>query len=119
MKPVGNAPTILPIGNAAAPTWGSPFAITERVGRNGPTMGAPNLTGNAPRLAILEKITPPNVHATKGISTAQANARTRVITASNRVVRKTRGYINGLLLRGGGPRPRFFQRISTPLVSRQ
>lgn len=119
MKSVGSSPTIIGTGNSAAPRWGAPFAITETVGRNGPTMGAPNLTGNAPRLPILEKITPPNIHATKGISNAQSRVRTRVITASNRVVRRTRGYINGLLMRRRGPRPRFFQDIGTPLVSRQ
>jgi len=118
MKAVGTTPTLIGSGNSAAPHWGAPFAITEQVGRNGPTMGAPNLTGNAPRLAILEKITPPNVNATKGIANAQSRVRTRVVTASNRVVRKTRGYINGLLMRRGGTRPRFFQRISTPLISK-
>jgi hypothetical protein len=119
MKSVSSSPTLIGGGNTAAPHWGAPFAITEQIGRNGPTMGAPNLTGNAPRLAILEKITPPNVNATKGIANAQSRVRTRVVTASNRAVRRTRGYINSLLMRRrGGTTPRFFQRISTPLISK-
>lgn len=112
---VGSTPTLIGASHSvAAPHWGAPFAISETIGRNGPTMGAPNLTGNAPRLPLIEKITPKSVTVPKVLNT-RAVAQTRVITVANRAVRKTRGYVNGVLMRQRGRR-RFWQEIGDPII---
>lgn len=104
MKNAGSSPIIVPLGNAAAPYWGAPFAITETVARRGPVMGAPNLTGNAPRLPLIDKAVPQKI-AAKVPTNARAIAQTRAITTANRAVRRTRGYVNSLLMRQSGTKP--------------
>lgn len=99
MKPPGNSRTIVSYGNAITPFIGSPVSIEHRVGVGAPgLLGPPGLT-NAPRMSILEKITPPNINATKGILTAQARVRAVVTRHSNRAINVVRGYARALTTR--------------------
>ena len=115
MKPVRSSATLISYGNATTPFIGSMAAIDHRVSNNSPIMRAPGLTGSAPRLSILEKVTPPNVNATKGIQTAQARVRTNVVRSSNRVVNAMKVYARTIAMRQRAPHPKFVSEIGTAI----
>lgn len=104
-KPVGNSGIILSTGNAAAPFYGAPPVITERIGRGSLTMSAPGLTGNAPRIPVLERLTPPNVNATKGIQTARARITRNITRTSATAVETAKRYGKSLATRQRAPLP--------------
>ena len=115
MKPVRSSTTLISYGNATTPFIGSMAAIDHRVSNNSPIMRAPGLTGSAPRLSILEKVTPPNVNATKGIQTAQARVRANIVRIASRNVNIGKGYVKSLAKRQRAPHPKFVQDIGTAL----
>lgn len=105
-RPNNNGGIILSTGNAAAPLYGgAPPVITERIGRGGVTMRAPGLTGNAPRLTVLERLTPPNVNATKGITNARARITRNIARTSATAVETAKRYGKSLTARQRAPLP--------------
>lgn len=104
-KPIANSGIILSTGNAAAPFYGTPPVITERIGRGGSTMRAPGLTGNAPRITVLERLTPPNVNAAKGIQSARARITRNIARTSATAVETAKRYGKSLTARQRAPLP--------------
>ncbi len=105
MKPPGNAPTIVSYGNATKPFVGAPFAIEHRIGIGSPTLSAPSLT-TAPRMPLIEKITPRSIHASAVAGTTSARGLAIAARATKQGINTVTGYGN-----------MFFQRIGTPLLS--
>lgn len=118
MKPRGNAPTLVNYGNATVPFVGSMPTIDNRVGVGAPyNFRAPGMTGSAPRLSILNKITPPNVNAAQGIGIAQSRVRTIAGRGIKRTADTARGWVRALMTQQRKT-PKFMQRISTAYWSK-
>lgn len=117
MKPTGSSPTIVNFGNATGPITNAMPMIDNRIGLRGATMRAPGLTGNAPRLPIFEKITSPNINATKGIATAQSRVIAVATRGAKRTVNTVSGYVRALATRQRTT-PKFTSEISTAIWSK-
>lgn len=118
MKPAGSSNTIVNFGNATGPVMGSMPMIDNRVGIGAPgNFRAPGLTGRAPAMPILEKITPPNVNAAKGIRTAQSRVRAIASRGIKRTADTARGWVRSLATQQRKT-PRFTQQISTAYWSK-
>lgn len=117
-SPQYGVPVILHYGNADSGTQGAPPAIEHRIyaGIQSPFGGhlaAPNLTGRAPRMPLIERITPRNVNAQKLLETRRAQMRVMIMHRRRQAVDVVRGYTRSIRAR----RPQHFTGgIDVPLV---
>lgn len=110
MKPAGNSQTIVSYGNATGPTIGSMPMIDNRVGLGGMTLQAPGFT--APKMPLIERVTPRTVNASKGIDTAQSRVAQITNSTAKSAINIARGFVRSVTMQQR-KLPRFTQRIST------
>lgn len=108
-------PVVMSYGNSQSGSGGSLPLIDNVVAINVPrsTIRPPSLT-TAPRMPLVEKITPRRVNSSKLAKTTIARAHVRAGTAVRRGWQIGIGYGRAAKMRG----QRFFQDIGTPLISK-
>lgn len=101
----------LPYGNGGSSNGSLPM-INNLVSPDIPVsrMAAPSLT-SAPRLPLIERVTPRSLPAGKTLNHTAARARVRATTTMRRAGGWAAGHARAL-------RTRFFQDIGTPLISK-